>query len=197
MKKTFISLISSLLLLTSVCLITVYALENDMPFIDTTKQCNLTIEVLDGTLPIEGFELSAYKVADIIVEPSHTVRYTPVAGLEGLVDYDGMSVEQSKTAAKTLEANTSSLSATVSYTDASGIAQFSDLEPGMYLIVNTKRTMTSLRYMTLSSFLVSVPLASKDDMNENIWEYDVKAIPKSVPKLIPDPPYYPPLTGVE
>ena len=195
MKKTFISAMTSLILLSSICIISIFAFTGeDMPDIDSTKKCNLTVEVLDGTKPIEGFELSVYKVADIVVQPSHTVVYKPVSGLEGLVDYDGMTVEESKTAAKTLESKVSSITPGKT-TDESGIAKYLDLEPGMYLVVNTKRSLLASKYMTLSSFLVSVPGIDKGE-TENTWIYDVKAVPKTAPKLIPDP-YIPPMTGVE
>lgn len=200
MKRLLITLFTVLMLVSNL-FASLSALENDMPDLTPGKKGTLTVETIDGTKPVEGFELTVYKVADIKVQPSGTVLYNLVAPFTSSgVSFDGMTVESSKTAASKLNSYTGSASGTTLSTDISGTAEFTDLEPGMYLVVNTKKRQRAAAYETLSPFLASVPRPMQDSKG-NYWEYDVITAPKTtlhlIPDPIPDPPFYPPKTGIE
>ena len=64
------------------------------------------------------------------------------------------------------------------YTGLNGLAKFTDLEAGMYLVREVDVTGRAADYSEFDAFLVSVRLAM-DFSGENVWKYDVIADPKT------------------
>lgn len=196
MKKYLITLFTALMVI-SHSYFFVSALENDMPPLVKDKNGSLNVNTFEGSKPVSGFEFTVYKVADIEVQPSGTVLYKPVSEFDiPEAKYDGMTVEESQTAAEKMAVIAEKLTGTSAISDDLGVAEFTDLKPGMYLVVNTSRTKMAVAYHTIKPFLISVPYPVKSDSG-NYWEYEVSADPKTSISRIPLPPYVPPVTGVE
>lgn len=128
---------------------------NLLPASEAPRSLTVTVSVPaesqssgETTQKIEGAEISIYKIADMKLE-GEFAQYLPSAGFEeadasaGLdADaFDGMTAAESQTASKLLanEIRTRGLTPTAGpvTTGADGSAVFSDLEDGMYLIMQT------------------------------------------------------------
>ena len=72
------------------------------------------------------------------------------------------------------------------YTGLNGLAKFTDLEAGMYLVREVDVTGRAADYSEFDAFLVSVPLAM-DFSGENVWKYDVIADPKTTVTEVSNP----------
>lgn len=128
---------------------------NLLPASEAPRSLTVTVSVPaesqssgETTQKIEGAEISIYKIADMNLE-GEFAQYIPSAGFEeadasaGLdaEAFDGMTAAESQTASKLLanEIRTRGLTPTAGpvTTGADGSAVFSDLEDGVYLIMQT------------------------------------------------------------
>lgn len=135
--------------------------------------------------PLRGGQLTVYRVAEV-------QRNNGDLSFVYCGDFDGCSIElgdlTDSTLARQLEGYLSpAAEGTVQAVDSEGCAAFSQLELGLYLVVQTK---ASAGYQPVNSFLVSLPMAENGQ-----WLYDVDASPK-VGACTPEPetPPVPPET---
>lgn len=135
--------------------------------------------------PLRGGQLTVYRVAEV-------QRNNGDLSFVYCGDFDGCGIElgdlTDSTLARQLEGYLSpAAEGTVQTVDSEGCAAFSQLELGLYLVVQTK---ASAGYQPVNSFLVSLPMAENGQ-----WLYDVDASPK-VGACTPEPeaPPVPPET---
>lgn len=135
--------------------------------------------------PLRGGQLTVYRVAEV-------QRNNGDLSFVYCGDFDGCGIElgdlTDSTLARQLESYLSpAAEGTVQTVDSEGCAAFSQLELGLYLVVQTK---ASAGYQPVNSFLVSLPMAENGQ-----WLYDVDASPK-VGACTPEPetPPVPPET---
>lgn len=137
--------------------------------------------------PLRGGQLTVYRVAEV-------QRNNGDLSFVYCGDFDGCGIElgdlTDSTLARQLEGYLSpAAEGTVQTVDSEGCATFSQLELGLYLVVQTK---ASAGYQPVNSFLVSLPMAENGQ-----WLYDVDASPK-VGACTPEPetPPVPPVPPV-
>lgn len=135
--------------------------------------------------PLRGGQLTVYRVAEV-------QRNNGDLSFVYCGDFDGCGIElgdlTDSALARQLEGYLSpAAEGTVQTVDSEGCAAFSQLELGLYLVVQTK---ASAGYQPVNSFLVSLPMAENGQ-----WLYDVDASPK-VGACTPEPetPPVPPET---
>jgi len=147
----------------------------------------------DGTtsVPISGAEFTIFKVADLEVK-RQVATYVPAGNFKSVSssDYEGMTASASLTAAKSLAAEAaSSASGVKGTTDSNGSYKYENLEPGMYLVMQTGKTGMADLYKTLDPFLVQVPTYYKNEAGDQYeWNADVIASPKPETELNITPP---------
>lgn len=143
--------------------------------VDITRTGTLGIRILDGNgKAVPGGELQLYQVARLSLSDGDMV-YSRVNGFENsTVSMDAFlktgtgAQKLAKELAKDLPRNAKFVSQKL---DDRGAAAFSQLELGLYLVVQSK---AADRYHALAPFLVSIPI------EENaVWVYDVDATPKA------------------
>ena len=143
---------------------------------DTSRACKLTLECASGEDAVAGARIELYRVADLD-------EYGQFSLLD---DFAGSGVDISELdrasawsqAARRLEisaklAETAPSVATLTSDD--GIATFSGLGCGLYLVGTAEGTSASGQTYTSSAFLVSLPGTSSDGQS---WVYDISVEPK-------------------
>ena len=145
----------------------------------------------EGTpTPLEGVTFTLYKVADIEqnVDASNAIvslDYTPVNALQGKVinsetKYEGTFKKAVDDAIKANELPTATEPAT---TDKNGIATFTGVPIGVYLVVETDAPAQVVS--KTANFLVSIPMTVHDTADDGTvlttahWVYDITAEPKN------------------
>lgn len=146
---------------------------------------------------ISGVGFSVYKVAELTVNRGNAV-YTLLKNYQRLdIDFDGMTASESAKAAAALSELTKSVNPDYrGITEKDGCTTMWDLEPGMYLVVQSSSTGEAVQYSSIVPFLVSVPEGNTDG-GTGTWNYDVKAEPKTEIKKTPvseTPPVVPSAT---
>ena len=142
---------------------------------DATKLCSLALSCSYQAKTLEGMQIRAYRVADGTADTGFTLSG---AFSSFPVLLSGLSASGWSTAAATLASyiEPNGIAATASaQSNAMGIASFSNLTQGMYLIVGDTLKIGRNSYF-LEPFLIALPSLSK----EGAWQYDVQADPKIV-----------------
>lgn len=116
----------------------------------------------EGATPLAGVTFTLYKVMDA----DAVVKY-----YNGK-DTQNVTVANYVTGGKINDGITASGTAT---TNASGVATFSNLEVGMYVVIET--AYPDKVTIPCDPFLVSIPMTNPD--NETAWMYDVNVYPKN------------------
>lgn len=179
MKKALISIISIILLLCSLAG-TAFALEEP----DMSRTGSISIAMTCEGQAVPGGSLTLYRVAQVHEENGADYSFV------FLPEYaeSGVSLEQleDSTIAQTLAdyAAEKQLPGTKKAIDDQGLISFTELELGLYLLVQEE---PAKGYLPLNPFLVSVP-AYKD----GTYIYDVDATPKLALEKDPTPPPPPP-----
>lgn len=141
---------------------------------DTSRKCSLSIQYAREAAPFAGVEISAYRVADYLPNGIYGL-VPPFSGYS--VNINGISSQTEwDSAAATLWGHVVSdkLSPTASVkTDENGIANFEDLQTGLYLIpgVTVSDSTGSWQYR---QFLVFLPSPAQDGS----LNYDLEVRPK-------------------
>lgn len=145
--------------------------------INVYAETSLQVQIAPDGKPQEGVELRLYRVADV----SRTCRFTLAGAFE---DYS-VSLNDNTSAgwrelATTLDGyvRTDGVAAdAVVKTRANGVAAFTGLTTGLYLVTGDRWYDTSTHYYTPTPFLISLPdLDAKDH-----WVYDAAVNAKLVP----------------
>lgn len=167
MRKRIFSLILALALLSALAL-SVSA--HEVP--DVTRQGSVAISMRYQGEPVPGGTLTLYRVAEVkTADGDYFFEYT--------ADFAGCSipVEELDSAGLPAElariAKEKGLTGTTVTVDAEGKAKFSELELGLYLVVQEQ---AAEGFKKINPFLVSVP--RNDDGH---YVYDVDTAPKNLP----------------
>lgn len=148
----------------------VFAKETDI--VDFTKEGSITVTLLEETEkePIEGTEITLYKIA-IAKEENHQLRLKSIDELTicnlELNDLSNQNlINDIEACIKDKE-----IPKYKEVTNSYGRVKFDNLELGLYLV---KQTNKQKGYSMIDSFLTMIPQAI-----DNIWTYDIEAIPKT------------------
>ncbi|MCI7412451.1 Spy0128 family protein [Hornefia butyriciproducens] len=164
---------------------------NKVPDADLNRACTLTIQTIyhktvDRAVPISGEELTLYKVANLKTKGGSAI-YTSLPEFSSAdINYDGMTAEQSESAAKALAelVKAKNLNGVKAVSDGAGNAAFTDLSHGMYLVLETGKTGNAKAYSQIEPYLIMVPgIERKNDVNT--WKYDV--VSEIKPVLVKNP----------
>ena len=159
MMKRILSLLCALMLLT------LLALPAGAEVVDTTKRGSIAIQMKHDGKAVPGGELTIYRVAEI---SGNAYRYLPdYASCQ--IPLDDLSSAKLPTTLAAL-VKLKNLQGTMGTIDANGRIKFSDLETGLYLIVQTKAAED---FYPINPFLVTLP-----GVKNGNYVYDVDASPK-------------------
>lgn len=188
-KKRILAVFTSVMILLSASTVMAAGNESDlMPELTgTSGTLKVTCKYDDNGVvtKIDGVELEVTQVADVSVN-NGSVTYSLLSDYQSSgIDFEGMTASESSEAAQTLlkikEDN--GLQGSKAVTDADGIAGFSDLPYGMYLVSQSGSQGTATEYESIQPFLVMVPGVDSDTQT---WIYDVETEPKlSLVKITP------------
>lgn len=169
-EKNMIALIVLLaIMVASVC----PALASDGGTIDLTQNGSISVTLLDNVnqKPISDAEFTIYRVADAY-DSGYNLAYTFTNDFVNCgISLDNLSQEGLETHLSAYADEHGFSGETSKTTDARGLATFSNLGTGLYLVRQTK---TISGYYATNPFLVSVPMTINSK-----WVYDVDASPKA------------------
>ena len=152
----------------------VRAQAHDVP--DLSRKGSITVTVRMGEMPVSGGSLTLYRVGDIAEDDgNYSFALTEAFAASGVSLDDLSAPELAETLAK-YTANVSGVTKTIS-TD--GSAAFTELELGLYLVVQSE---AAPGYSRLTLFLVSVPY-----MEDGAYQYEVDATVKGELEREPTP----------
>ena len=182
LHRTISALILSLLIVLAIIPVSsVYGAEA----IDITESVYLTLNCRYGDKPVQGKIFNAYRLADV----DKYGRITPIEDYEsfnlGILGRDDESWRataaalESHVLANNIKADGKAVS------DEKGIATFSGLQQGLYLVIDSRMTMGNVRY-EISPVIVQLPMA---DTDTNSWKYNVTSDVKG--EIIPVSPSQP------
>lgn len=141
---------------------------------DPGASCSLTLHIENEsgeTWAADGAEITLYKAAEIGWNGTGA-EYTCTEGFSSFTeDIDIYSNEQAAALANI--AKTNNVSGTAVKADRQGVIPFTDLTPGLYLVVETDHAENAESFRP---FMVPVPF-----MDNGKWLYDVDADPKLFP----------------
>lgn len=179
MTKRIISVVTVLLLLSAMAM-SISALEEP----DMSRTGSISIVMTYQEQPVPGGSLTLYRVADVHEEngADYSFRLTEEYA-DSQISLDSL---DDSTVASSLAAYAKdmALTGTKKTIDQDGAITFSELELGLYLLVQED---PAKGYLAVSPFLVSVP-AYKDGS----YIYDVDGSPKLALEIDPTPPPPPP-----
>lgn len=139
---------------------------------DPDKSCSITIQLQDLGTPMRGVKFRCYQVGKLAEGPQ--VKWELVPELSGLsLDLNKLETASDlKDAAEQLkkEVADKDLTGQEAVTDATGKAQFTNLNHGIYLVVQ----VSTAQYGMCEPFLASVPYTDENSM----WNYDLEAMVK-------------------
>ena len=166
MKKIKYLIITFILLLGNK--LPVFANDN---IVDFTRKGSVSIILKESTeeMPVENAELTIFKIADV-EEDKNNLSYRYVVELNKC-NADLTNLENPNLVNEILECvNEKEISSFKKNTNNDGIVNFSNLDLGLYLIMQTNDV---IGYSKIDSFLVNIPKSI-----DNKWNYDIEAIPK-------------------
>ena len=163
----------------------VIAPKNAMAFdtIDMSKTGEISVTIKDSKTgdPVGGGSLTIYKVADVVVDNGYKFDASGTAFKSAGGDYSSDASLDAALASKLADyAKSNSISGTTLSIGSNGVATASDLDLGLYLIVQNK---AAKGYGSVKPFLVSVPQRQED----GTYIYKVVATPKPGTKIDKDP----------
>ncbi len=167
--------IAALLLAMALLLVLpVQAYAHDVP--DMSRKGAVTVTVRMGDIPVSGGSLTLYRVGDIAEDDgNYSFTLTESFAASG-VSLDDLSAPE---LAETLAEHTAGVSGLTKTIGADGSAAFTELELGLYLVVQTE---AAPGYSRLTPFLVSVPY-----LEDGTYRYEVDATVKGELEKEPTP----------
>lgn len=161
---------SLLLMLVLVCAMALPVYAHEVP--DTARTGSISISMTHQAEPVPGGTLTLYRVADVVSDDGdYLFAYTD--------DFAGCAIPVTELDSAELPreladiASASSLRGVTLTVDEDGKLRFSDLELGLYLVVQEE---AAPGFKKINPFLVSVP--QNDDGH---YIYDVDTAPKNLP----------------
>lgn len=144
-------------------------------FIDTTADCDLEIILKHGSTVLEDVSVELYQIATVSADAQYQLTS---AFQESGITFSGISSQSEwDTIRSTFEAyllaHQLQPMRTVQ-TDSNGLAQFEDLEPGLYFIPAIQTGKDGFRYY-FASAITALPNLDSDGS----WNYDVTLQPKA------------------
>lgn len=175
-RKKNSMIVSLLLMCMMLCMAAAPVYAHDVP--DLNRSGSVSITMHSGDEAVAGGSLICYRAGDVSENKGIYEFRLSVDFADSRVSLDDIS--DSDTALKLSQwAEKEIIEGTVQKIDGSGHVVFSDLKPGLYLMVQDE---AADGYYKAVPFLVSVP------MNENgIYIYDVEASPKVELEKKPEP----------
>lgn len=171
---------------------------NAVPALDSGRSGSLTVcyqsRENGNDVPLRDAEFKICRVTDLVVR-NNSAKYTLLPEFTSTgIKFEGMTAADSNVAAKKLYAlaERNGINMRVGKTSTNGCATFSNLKPGMYLVVQHGKLRQGNRDYVSSPFLVSVPLAVDDGNGNNVWQYEVKVYPKHSSSSPIEKPLIPP-----
>lgn len=182
-KKLLAGLLAGAMMLGSMSATAFAAQTTTSATIDTTKTGSLTIHkyeyngtdnthkgtgsesdtVPDGAKPLEGAGFTLYKVADVNdLTNYYSTNSTDLPKVDSYLSNGEIDREKVKATVSEVK------------TGADGIAEFTDLELGFYVVIET--TTPDKVTTPAAPFLVSIPMTT---VNGDSWLYDVHVYPKN------------------
>ncbi len=180
LKKAAAAILGAALMLTS---LSVPAFAAD-PVIDTTKKGSITINKYEGddkSKPLEGVEFTIYQIAKLEQTTGNTTGLnleslvTGIDKIDSTTTYDNIknAIDDAIQSKELLPAASPKTTKLNSQTNKASVT-FSDLELGVYLVVETDAPPQVVDRS--ANFLVSVPMMNTDGTG---WNYDIEANPKN------------------
>lgn len=148
-----------------------------------TLTINFASEKGGKAVPLDGATISVYQVAKLHTHGGSADFDT----LPGYTDAAGEKIDikdagESNALAEKLDKAKSGKTASAK-TDAGGVAKFSSIPAGMYLVVEEGKSGDSAKYETFAPYLITVPLAESGN-----WNYNVVSAPKTTPSELVNTP---------
>lgn len=190
---SFLAVLTLLLGLTA----TVSAAESPRPPLDEGALGELQVDLYFGSdsckEPLPDVEIGVVRVASVTSEKGGA-HYTSLSPFDQVsISWPDLSAAQSEEIAGKMEelVKVQSVSFQKAVTSSNGRVVFGNLEPGMYLVYQTKKAAVNTRFQEMEPFLTAVP-----ELENGEWKYQVKVLPKT--SIIQQKPYpsKPPQTDV-
>ncbi len=159
-----------------ISLLTVPVLAHDVP--DLSRTGSITVRMHKNETPVPGGTLTAYRVGQIQQNDGNYVFVLTEAFAAS-----GLSLEDPEAQALAAYAAQNGPTGTAQTVSAEGIAKFTQLELGLYLMIQTE---PAPGYSPVAPFLVSLPYT-----REGVYVYDVDAVPKLELEPVPTEPIKP------
>ena len=177
-RKMLAGVLSAAMVLSTMT-VTAFAAESKMPTIDTNKKGSITINKYEGndtTKPLAGVEFTIYKIADL-EQGSNPVelKYRSLIGESVTITSDTKYNDiKSAVDEKVADGSLTGTSKKTEIESGNATAKFTDLDLGIYLVVETDAPSQVVN--KTANFLVSVPMTNEagDD-----WVYNITANPKN------------------
>ena len=146
-----------LLICLLICMLVQPVSAHEVP--DLTRQGSISVTMHYQGDPVSGGELTLYRVGDIIEEDGN-YSFTPTAQiLPSGVSFEKVhAYETAKKLASFVKKE--KLAGTTVRINSKGTANFEDIDPGLYLLMQNKAAQG---YACINPFLVSVPMRTGDD----------------------------------
>ena len=143
-------------------------------------------------IPINGIELTIYRVADLTVNGGDPRFVLTEAFKDAEVDFNGMTAKESHKAAQKFAemVRTNAIEGDFKAVSENGLVSFGEVPNGMYLVMQTGATGDALNYSALESFLIMAPQPTQtsEENTETIWNHEVQSEPKVVLDTYQPPP---------
>lgn len=177
MKKRILSLLIVFALL--FCNVTAFA--HDVPDMERTGSISVTMKMGETVVP--GGALTVYRVGEIHEDDGNYDFQLTGDFVSSDVSLDDIQSPETAASLATY-AKGNEISGIIKKVDDNGKAVFSELQLGLYLVVQNK---AASGYKKAKPFLVSVPA-----VEDGLYVYDVDASPKVEVEKAPDPTPTPP-----
>ena len=166
-----------------------FAAESEIP--DLSRKGSLSITfTYDGEPISDGNKVGIFKAADVIEDNGYKFAWNGEFAAVGEMpeDLDAVNGELAEKLVNIAIDKKVTLYRSSQELDSNGKVTFSDLTPGLYLVVHTNRIQTTLSdkskvTYTINPFLVSIPQKENGELN-----YDVVTKPKVSPDKKTTPP---------
>ena len=181
MKKIRLTLSLCLLLtLLSTFALQAAASPNPIDPVETDRKTSLTLQYVYNSIQIEGATFNLYRVGDMT--KAGAFRFD--SPFEGVYDYreddDDWATIAGKMESRAKLAEDPVTPFRTEITDENGVAAFTDLPTGVYLVSGEPREFENDDKYSSVPFLVSLPTFVGEDHDgvKDVWKYDVMAVPK-------------------